>query len=174
MQPSAPTQTFSYEKVMVFIDGSNLFHALRRANVKIDYRKMLDELVAGRNLVQPFFFGSVPPNPTASQIAFQKTLQMQGFEVKIFPLRSRDGRLVEKGVDVALAVEFLVQAFNKNYDVGILVSGDEDFRGVVGEAKRLGRKVEIASFRASTSAAFQICGNRFIALDDLLPKIKLL
>jgi len=80
---------------------------------------------------------------------------------------------VEKGVDIALATEVLVQAFQRNFDVGILVTGDEDFKGVVGETKRLGRKIEIAAFQNSASRDFQLCGNRFIPLDNLVERMRI-
>ena|SRR5437867_4837635 len=164
----------AFEKVMVFIDGSNLYHSLRSlGEVRIDYSKLLQTLVAGRNLIQAYYFCSLPPGPKQQQLDFLTKLRSLGFEVKSFPLRLRKGIFVEKGVDVALATEFLVQAFNKNYDVGILVSGDEDFKGIVGEAKRFGRKVEIAALSAAASKEFQQCANKFVPLDVVIPAIKL-
>lgn len=77
----------------------------------------------------------------------------------------------EKGVDVGLVIEFLVQAFNRNFDVGIIISGDEDYKGAIGEAKRFGRKIEIAAFNETINADFRRSGNLFISLDDILPEI---
>ena len=54
----------------------------------------------------------------------------------------------------------------------VLVTGGEDFKGIVGEAKRLGRKIEIAAFGSSASRDFQQCGNHFIPLDDIVDKIR--
>ena len=160
------------EKVMVFIDGSNLFHAIRRNGVRINYEKLRDKLVKGRNLIQSFYFCSVPPNPKQSQIDFLMKLRDTGYEVKEYKLRKMpDGSFKEKGVDVGLATELLVQAFNRNYDVGVVIAGDEDYKGVIGEAKRLGRKIEIASFKDTVNADFRRSGNLFIPLDDILPDI---
>jgi len=53
------------------------------------------------------------------------------------------------------------------------VTGDEDFKGVVGETKRLGRKIEIAAFQNSASRDFQLCGNRFIPLDNLVERMRI-
>ena len=156
---------------MIFIDGSNLFHSLGQA--RIDYRRLVEELVAGRNLIQAFHFCSLPPNPRQTQIDFHNKLRALGLEVKVFPLRLRNNTLVEKGVDVAMAVEFLIQAYNRNFDVGVLVTGDEDFKGVVSEAKRLGRKVEIAAIQAACGKEFQLCGNKFVPLEPIIQRAKL-
>ena len=165
--------SLAFEKVMIFIDGSNLFHRLRMIGVRVDYALLRDRLVAGRNLIQTFYFCSLPPSPKQTQLDFLAKLRSKGFEVRIFPLRQRGANLVEKGVDIALATELLVQAFQRNFDAGILVTGDEDFRGVVGEAKRLGRKIEIAAFRSSASRELQTCGNSFIALENLVESVRL-
>jgi uncharacterized LabA/DUF88 family protein len=53
------------------------------------------------------------------------------------------------------------------------VTGDENSKGVVGETKRLGRKVETAAFQNSASRDFQLCGNRFIPLDNLVERIRI-
>ncbi len=57
--------------------------------------------------------------------------------------------------------------------MGILVTRDEDSKGIVGEAKGMGRKMEIAAFGDSASREFPQCGNRFIRLDDLVDEIAL-
>ncbi len=171
-QQAAEAVPQPFEKVMIFIDGSNLFHRLRKLGIRIDYGKLRDCLVGGRNLIHAFYFCSLPPGPKQTQVDFLAKLRSLGFEVKTYPLRQRGETLIEKGVDVALATEVLVQAFQRNFDVGVLVTGDEDFKGIVGEAKRLGRKIEIAAFGSSASRDFQQCGNRFIPLDDIVDKIR--
>jgi uncharacterized LabA/DUF88 family protein len=173
IQDVSEPASLPFEKVMIFIDGSNLFHRLRLLRIRIDYGELRDCLVAGRNLIQELYFCSLPPDPKQNQLDFLAKLRSKGFEVRAFPLRRRGEVLVEKGVDIALATEVLVQAFQRNFDVGILVTGDEDFKGVVGETKRLGRKIEIAAFQNSASRDFQLCGNRFIPLDNLVERMRI-
>lgn len=79
----------------------------------------------------------------------------------------------EKGVGVSLAIEMLVHAFNKNYDVGIIVAGDEDYLKLITEVKRAGAKVEIAYFSQSLSTKLKQSGIRLILLEDILDEIKL-
>ena len=51
----------------------------------------------------------------------------------------------EKGVDVSIAVDMIVNAIDNTYDTAILVSGDGDFVPVVQEVKRI-KNVENAYF----------------------------
>jgi uncharacterized LabA/DUF88 family protein len=48
------------ERVIVFIDGSNIFHAIRSLNIKIDYSRLVGFLVEDRRLIRAYFYGAVP------------------------------------------------------------------------------------------------------------------
>lgn len=139
------------QRVMVFIDGSNLFWACRALNFRIDLKKLVDELVKDRYLLRPCYYCAIPENQPQSQVNFHRTLKYLGFRVVAKMLKSRrneEGKpiYVEKGVDVALVTEMLSMAFKNAYDVAILVAGDDDYLGAVEEIKNMGKRVEIASF----------------------------
>ena len=42
-------------KLVIFIDGNNLFHAAKIFGVEIDYSKLLNYLCAGGTLLRAFF-----------------------------------------------------------------------------------------------------------------------
>jgi hypothetical protein len=48
------------ERVIVFIDGSNVFHAIKSLNIRIDYSKLVNFLVEDRRLIRAYFYGAVP------------------------------------------------------------------------------------------------------------------
>jgi uncharacterized LabA/DUF88 family protein len=48
------------ERVIVFIDGSNIFHAIRSLNIKINYSRLVGFLVEDRRLIRAYFYGAVP------------------------------------------------------------------------------------------------------------------
>lgn len=109
----------SSERVMVFIDGSNIIHAANRwskrnkAELKIDYEKLVNELTKDRKLIRAYFFGSYDPNNKPQR--FYDRLSLRGIEVHVKPLRERDygdkKYRVEKGIDVALVTKMLQMAF---------------------------------------------------------------
>jgi uncharacterized LabA/DUF88 family protein len=101
------------ERVMIFIDGSNLFHACKSfdQDFKIDYINLRDVLAGDRYLIRPYFYASFDPSDPKNadrQKKFFRFLRSQGYEVIEKPLRMRGGRKFEKGVDVALMTDMLL------------------------------------------------------------------
>lgn len=161
-------------QVMMFIDGSNLLHTSQdfRQGFKIDYLKLRDVLLDGRNLVRPYFYCSrVPDDPTG--LAFREKLQYLGFSVFASPLRRRGIGWVEKGVDAALVTDMLCMAFRNAYDVAIVVSGDIDLKRAIEVVKTLGKRVEIAAFRSGIGGDMKLIADKFIPLDDIADRIAL-
>jgi len=174
------------ERTMIFIDGSNIHWGLRdfrqRNNVKdkIDYKKLIDYLVYGRILARAIYYCSKPiPPGTGSQIRFIGYLRHIGIQVVEKPLKTRTDpvtgktRTVEKGVDVALAVDLIGMAWEDAYDVAILVSGDSDYVGAVSKVMGKGRNVEVASFRKFLSKELKEICLKVTLLDDIWNQIKI-
>ncbi len=171
-------------RIMIFIDGSNLFGACRILSFKIDLEKLVSELVGGRDLIRPYYYCSVPEKPSQGNLDFIRSLKYLGFKVVQKTLKKRydaTGKeyFVEKGVDVALVIDMLGMAYKNAYDVAVLIAGDGDYVGVTEEVRRLGKRVEIAFFEnnpnASTSLVasdLRLTTDHFISLDSIKEKIK--
>lgn len=84
------------------------------------------------------------------------------YEVETFPINFFGRRLRridrepgdnfeprEKCVDIAMATNMLVQAYQYGCDIAIGILGDLDFKPVLQEVRRLGRRVQIVSIRTS-------------------------
>lgn len=138
-------------RVMVFIDGANLYGAIKEAygiatNVKVD--KFARMVTDGRELVRTYYYNSPAP-PTANQIQSQKYWDSLGW---IDGLRPRQGRImrktintkcpkchqditlnsyIQKGVDTRIVVDMISLAQQDAYDVAVLVSGDSDLTETV-------------------------------------------
>lgn len=65
----------------------------------------------------------------------------------------------EKGVDIALTKDMLVHAFNRNFDIAMLVAGDEDYVQLVQEVKRYGGAIHVAFFNHGLSPHLQRCAD---------------
>jgi uncharacterized LabA/DUF88 family protein len=74
---------------------------------------------------------------------------------------------VEKGIDVAIAVESLTLAYENAYDTALLVSGDGDYVELVEALKRKGKRVECAMFRNQSAGILLEYVDVFHPLDDL-------
>ncbi len=170
------------ERLMIFIDGSNLFHGIRYLNIKIDYGKLIDFLKENRRLVRTYFYTAVPQDRDVKrgtpeweslvrQKRFLEELSMNGIKVKVAKLRKLpSGEFVEKEVDIMLATDMLSLAYQDAYDTAILVSGDSDFIYTVEEVQRIGKRVENAAFKKTSSHQLRKVCDRFILLDDFIDR----
>jgi uncharacterized protein (TIGR00288 family) len=72
----------------------------------------------------------------------------------------------EKGTDVQLTTDMLTHSFKNNYDVSILVAGDNDFVGALQAVKDSGKHVEVALFgKRGTSWQLRNVADRVITLN---------
>ena len=81
--------------------------------------------------------------------------------------RRNDGVLVEKGIDVAIAVESLCLAYEDAYDTALLVSGDGDYVQLLEALKRKGKHIEVAMFKSQSAGILLEHVDVFRPLDDL-------
>lgn len=159
-----------YERVMGFIDGSNFLIELAR-ELEIQFRAdkpPLPALEIAQALTNPFFdrygtvtirkywFGSYQGDETYFR-KYAGKLRELTFEPVLF--KNNNGK--EKGVDIALATEMLVNAFNQNYDVGVIVAGDKDYVGLVKEVKRYGPIIVGSFFKHGLSDDFALAVDSF-------------
>ena len=165
------------DRVMIFIDGSNMYHSLK-GNFKrtdIDIHKFCDKLLEKRRLVRIYYYNASvgrreEPERFQHQQAFFNSVKMIPY------LELRLGRLVyanwpssppyEKGVDIMLTTDMLTHSFKNNYDIAILVSEDGDYVGALQAVKDNGKNVEVALFgKERTSVPLREVADRVVAID---------
>jgi len=126
------------DRVMIFIDGSNLYHSLKHyfKRADIDVGKFCNKLLDRRRLIriQKFFAG-------VTAIPYTE-LRLGRLVYNNWP----NSPPYEKGVDIQLATDMITHSFKNNYDVAILVAGDNDFVGALQAVKDNGKNVEVALF----------------------------
>lgn len=164
-------------RVMIFIDGSNLFRAARayREGYKVDLALLRDKLAKGRTLARSYYYCSIGNPPRPEQLKFQEKLSYLHFEVvsKTLKIRTATKEKIEKGVDVALVTDMLRLAYNNAYDVAILVSGDNDFLQAVDDVKRAGKRVEVASFGFAIGRELKMKADDYVPLEQIAEEIQL-
>lgn len=156
----------SAERVMVFIDGSNFYHGLKAATGtnRIKFLEFAKYLCEGRTLVSIEYYNcpmlqELDPKKYADQHRFfsrLKTIPQLNLHlarlVKRFDVGKKSQVVVEKGLDVLLAVHLFKHAISDNYDTAILLSGDGDFAPAIEIIRKAyGKRVEIACFEDSRS-----------------------
>lgn len=147
------------DRVAVFIDGSNVYHALRVTFGSATYSpvKLAQELSSNRPIVRiGFYIGAVPQQMGAKLYADQqrflaKLKQIPELDLWTGRMAQTAGRWYEKGVDVKIATDLVAMAYADKYDIAILVSGDGDLAPAVREVRWMGRTVENAMPKARRS-----------------------
>ena len=168
----------SSERVMIFIDGSNLYHSLKHffGRVDIDIGKLCKKLLGKRHLIRIYYYNA--------KVGFKEEAQRFRDQQKFFASVSsipytelRLGRLVynnwpnsppyEKGVDVQLATDMITHSFKNNYDAAILVAGDNDFVGAIQAVKDNGKHVEVALFgKEQSSRQLRMVADKVISMNS--------
>jgi len=148
------------DRVMVFIDGSNLYHVLSQSCGRHDlqFDKFAIKLANGRELKRIYYYNirqesDSNPNIGVEQQKFLESMYDTPYvEVRLGIWKQRGEIMVEKGVDVMLATDLITHAYKDHYDTAIVVSGDADFYPALQAVKDFGKHVEIAAFDMNMSA----------------------
>ena len=148
------------DRVAIFIDGSNLYHALRAnfGRYDLNFTEFTKRLCGPRRLFRTYYY-NVLQDPTQraeghrEQQDFLSTLRETPYlEVRLGSIKLAPGGVpVEKGVDVMLVTDLLHFAWNDLYDIAVLVSGDADFAYALQAIKNMGKHVEVAYFESNIS-----------------------
>jgi uncharacterized protein (TIGR00288 family) len=80
----------------------------------------------------------------------------------------------EKGVDVNIAVDLLVGAYENKYDIALLISSDTDLIPAILKIKSLGKKLQYIGFKHAPSTALKNYATffRLLTKKEVTPFIK--
>jgi len=164
------------KRVMIFIDGSNMYHNMKNnfKKVSLNYHKFSNKLTGEeRELIRTYYYNCPldqnenPASYKEQQRFFNNLDNIPYLEVRLGRLQIKsDSRKIEKGVDVKLAIDMLSKAHKNQYDVAVLISGDADFVEVVKEVKDLAKHVELAVFPDQHCHHLKKCSDRIILLNE--------
>ena len=163
------------ERVAIFIDGSNLYHNLKRYNIKTTFEEIIKKVETKREIVNIFYYTALLDKNTNEKgytnhkKFLDKIKKIPNFNVILCNLRKmilEDGSVefTIKGDDVYLATDLIKGAYENLYDIAIIVSGDADFIPAIKLVQKNGKKVINAFFPKSSSYLLRNCCNGSINL----------
>lgn len=169
--------TSGTERIMIFIDGSNMYHSLRHffKRTGIDIGKFCQKILGKRRLVRIYYYNAKVGQKEEPERYQEQKKFFAGVEAIPYT-ELRLGRLVynnwpgtppyEKGVDIQLATDMITHSFKNNYDVAVLVAGDNDFVGALQAVKDNGKNVEVALFgKERTSMQLRNVADKIVTID---------
>lgn len=163
-------------KIMIFIDNSNIFKGFKKYNIKADYEKLKSIITGNRNLKGIFLYeGIVYPISNEKKKWYNDLNKKSGYTIKASFDKTIKHKTIEKKVDVKIAIDLISNAYENNYDIAILISGDGDFLPVIKKLKQLNKKFEIWAFRYSLANTIkeEVESNSLFYLDDILNDLRL-
>lgn len=172
------------ERISIFIDGSNLYHNLKKLKVKLDFEKLIKNLIRDRELIEVYYYtANLNINEDKDkywehQRFLDELRKIPKFNVILCNLkriRQDDGnyKYFIKGDDARLIHDFIVGAYEDLYDVAIIISGDEDFEPMIKTAQKKGKKIGNVFFKSSSSSLLRNSCDFSVCINKNLEKFKL-
>jgi uncharacterized LabA/DUF88 family protein len=165
-------------RICVFIDGSNLYFALKRNNkmTRVDYYQFSLALAGERRkLVRTYYYNAVFDSvhfsdKAKSQQSFFDSLDRTPFlDLRLGRIiQNREGHRMEKGVDVRMAADMVYYAARDFYDTAVVVTEDQDFAPAMSLVKELGKHVELAVFPDAQSREMIRMADRILNLEEVI------
>jgi uncharacterized LabA/DUF88 family protein len=142
-------------RVMAFIDGGYLEHNIKNHfnGAKIDFSKFDSNLLSylpqsrarvSYYLVRMYYYDALHEQKSSEEQT-KKHEQIHAYD--FFELRNGrikdagDGKPRQKGVDALIAIDMVSKAYENQYDIAVLLAGDDDFVDVVNAVKNTGKQV---------------------------------
>jgi len=140
------------EKIVLLIDGANLYATSRALGFDIDYKQLLISFQKRGYLLRACYYTALVEDQEYSSIRpLIDWLDYNGYTVITKPAKeftdSAGRRKVKGNMDIELAIDAL--ELSDTVDHFVLFSGDGDFRRLVEALQRKGRKVSIVSTTSS-------------------------
>jgi uncharacterized LabA/DUF88 family protein len=164
------------ERIIVFIDNSNIFKGFRKYKIKADYEKLKNRITRERELRGIYLYeGVVFPISPEKKKWYEELSNRSGYEIKSSFDKIASNTVIEKKVDIKIAIDIISLAYENAYDTAVLVSGDGDFLPVVKKVKELDKNVEIWAFKYSLANTLkeELGQEKTYYLDDILSKIEM-
>lgn len=151
------------QRVSIFVDVQNMYYAARNLyQSKLEFATLLKHLVSKRVLQRALAY--VVERPGMEQTKFIEVLRRNGYEVRKRVVGDRSDPTSSGDWNIGITLDAL--AISPRTDVCILVTGDGDFVPLVEKLQKDGVRVEIASFRDTTSNELYQCADQIHHLDE--------
>ena len=139
----------------IYIDGSNFFKYCEQLHqiyaYQIEWDRFLEDLVMGRDITVANYYdcpkheNEVPEQARRQKKFFSHIHSIPWMDLRFGRLERRCGHLVEKAVDVKIAVDMVLGAVADEYDHCFLLSADGDFTPAVQAVQSFGKRVLVAT-----------------------------
>jgi uncharacterized LabA/DUF88 family protein len=157
------------DRVVVLVDGSNLFYAASQLSLEIDYARLLSYLIQNRRLVRAYFYTGVD-RANEKQQGFLHWMRRNGYRVVTKDLVQLPDGSKKANLDIEIAIDMLTLA--DHCDTMILLSGDGDLTYAVNQISYRGVQVEVVSLRSMTNDSLINVADSYTDLETIRQNIQ--
>lgn len=165
-------------RIMLFVDGENL--AIRYAaklgeetpKEHIRFEKdvflwsyNIAMVAVSVNVIRTFYYTSLIGDEPKINAVIDQLKEIHIERPRVYKKSKRKG---SKQVDIALSVDMLTNAHRNNYDVAVLVAGDEDYVPLVEAVQAEGKRVFVWFLDNGLSPRLRQAADRYESLEVLL------
>ena len=146
-----------FERVMVFIDGAYLRKRCKEfgGHDNVKWSKLSWNFIRmfntygtnpfNANLIRIYYYDAIVPktNPDYENDMkyFEKIDSQYAYTVRLGKhVKSSKGKDRQKGVDILMAIDSLTMAYQNQYDTGMFLIADADFKPLIDAVKHAGKK----------------------------------
>lgn len=168
----------SADRIVIFIDGANLYSTAKWLNFDIDYKLLLSWAQKRGRLIRAYYYTTILEQEDYSPVRpLVDWLDYNGYTMVTKPVKEytdKEGRRKFKGsMDVEITVDALTLA--DRMDHAILFTGDGNFRRLVEALQQRGVKVTVVSSVKTSPPMIaddlRRQADHFMDLDDLFEEI---
>lgn len=169
---------YKQERVALFIDGANIYAAVRSLELDIDYKRLLNLFSSNCQLIRALYYTALSEDQEFSPIRpLVDWLDYNGYTIVTKPTKEftdMEGRRKIKGnMDIELTIDVMEMA--DRLDHVIIFSGDGDFRRLAEAVQRKGTRVTVVSTMKSSppmiADELRRQADNFLELQDLAAEI---
>ena len=151
-------------KIMIFVDGSNLFYTAQMMGIEIDYIKLVNVLVNRDKLIRANFYSGID-NDNMTSVGWKYFMKRTGFRMVTKQVVSYADGKAKANCDVEMAVDMI--NFASAFDTCILITGDGDLTYAVDTLVQQGKQVEVVGHKQNTKDTLIHSADRFIDLESI-------
>ena len=168
-------------KVMIFVDGENLAIRFKSLINKKGIDKLEKHVIYEPDIfvwsqflclhtqsvcaiLRIFYYTSLKGDENKLLDVFDKLKNIGVTDPKVFKKKQKNRT---KRVDITLATDMLSHAYNNNYEIAVLVAGDEDYVPLIREIKHSGKQVSLWFFEDGLSSFLRRECDNFFNLDKV-------
>jgi uncharacterized LabA/DUF88 family protein len=152
------------KKVLVLIDGANLYYSAYAKHLNIDFGQMYGWFKKNSELIDIIYYTAYDPEDT-KQLTFIENLSIIGYKINKKPVKTFNDETKKGNLDVELTVDAVTNI--ANYDILILISGDGDFTYLVQTVDNFEKKVIILGIGGFMSFELHQEADNYFFLDRI-------